>query len=37
MVAIAIGFDLMSFQFKERKKILACLFFAGTSISAHFI
>lgn len=37
LVAIAIGFDLMSFQFKDRKKIVACLFFAGLFISSHFI
>lgn len=37
LVAIAICFDLMSFQFKERKKIVTCLFFAGTLISSHFI
>ena len=27
----------MSFQFKERKKIVTCLFFAGVLISNHFI
>jgi len=37
LVAIAILFDLMSFQFKERQKIVACLFCAGTLISSHFI
>ncbi|ACH66124.1 YgjV family protein [Aliivibrio fischeri] len=37
LVAIAIGFDLMSFQFKERKKIVGCLFCAGILISSHFI
>ena len=37
LVAIAIFFDLMSFQFKERKKIVTCLFCAGTLISSHFI
>ncbi|MFC1235944.1 YgjV family protein [Vibrio sp. F74] len=37
LVSIAIGFDLMSFQFKERKKIVACLFCAGILISSHFI
>ncbi|MGL6261936.1 YgjV family protein [Vibrio sp. WXL210] len=36
LVAIAIGFDLMSFQFKDRKKIVTCLFFAGLFISSHF-
>lgn len=37
LVAIAIGFDLMSFQFKERKKIVGCLFCAGILISSHFV
>ncbi|PTP06445.1 hypothetical protein CWO17_09535 [Vibrio sp. 10N.286.45.A3] len=37
LVAIAICFDLLSFQFKERKKIVTCLFFAGVLISSHFI
>ncbi|USD59432.1 YgjV family protein [Vibrio sp. SCSIO 43140] len=37
LVAIAIGFDLMSFQFKDRQKIVACLFCAGILISSHFI
>ncbi|EJL6357699.1 YgjV family protein [Vibrio cholerae] len=37
LVAIAIVFDLMSFQFKDRQKIVTCLFFAGTLISSHFI
>lgn len=37
LVGIAILFDLMSFQFKERKKIVACLFAAGVLISSHFI
>ncbi|WP_375320152.1 YgjV family protein [Aliivibrio logei] len=37
LVAIAIGFDLMSFQFKERKKIVGCLFGAGILISSHFV
>ena len=37
LVTIAIGFDLMSFQFKERQKIVACLFCAGVLISSHFI
>lgn len=37
LVAVAIGFDLMSFQFKDRKKIVMCLFFAGLFISSHFM
>ncbi|WP_440885762.1 YgjV family protein [Vibrio campbellii] len=36
LVAIAICFDLLSFQFKERKKIVASLFCAGVLISSHF-
>lgn len=37
LVAIAIVFDLMSFQFKQRKKIVGCLFCAVILISCHFI
>ena len=37
LVAVAIIFDLMSFQFKERKKIVGCLFCAGILISSHFV
>lgn len=37
LVATAIGFDLMSFQFKDRQKIVTCLFLAGILISVHFI
>jgi len=36
LVGIAIVFDLFSFQFKERKHIVTCLFFAGILISTHF-
>ena len=36
LVGIAIIFDLLSFQFKERKHIVTCLFFAGILISTHF-
>lgn len=36
LVAIAIMFDLLSFQFKDRRKIVSCLFCAGILISAHF-
>lgn len=36
LVGIAIIFDLISFQFKERKKIVSCLFCAGILISLHF-
>ncbi|MBW3695310.1 YgjV family protein [Vibrio sp. T187] len=37
LVGIAIIFDLMSFQFKDRKRIVACLFCAGLLISSHFV
>ncbi len=37
LVAIAIVFDLMSFQFKERRKIVFCLFIAGILITGHFV
>lgn len=37
LVGFAIVFDLMSFQFKDRKKIVGCLFCAGVLISSHFI
>lgn len=30
-------FDFLSFQFKERKKILTCLFFSVILISSHFV
>lgn len=36
LVAIAICFDLLSFQFKERGKIIACLVISCTLISVHF-
>lgn len=36
LVGIAILFDLLSFQFKDRKQIVGCLFCAGILISAHF-
>ncbi|WP_432452424.1 YgjV family protein [Agarivorans sp. QJM3NY_29] len=35
-VAVAICFDFMSFQFRERAKIVTCLFCAGILISLHF-
>lgn len=37
LIAVAIIFDFFSFQFKERRKIVACLFVAGLLITAHFI
>lgn len=36
LVAIAICFDLLSFQFKERPKIIACLIVSCLLISCHF-
>ncbi|MDP3480995.1 MAG: YgjV family protein [Desulfoprunum sp.] len=36
LVAIAICFDLLSFQFKERPHIIACLIFSCILISCHF-
>lgn len=37
LIGIAIIFDFFSFQFKERQKIVACLFVAGLLITAHFV
>ena len=37
LIAIAIFFDLASFQFKSRRKIVGCLCIAGVLISSHFI
>jgi len=36
LIGVAIIFDFFSFQFKERQKIVACLFMAGLLITAHF-
>jgi hypothetical protein len=36
LVAIAICFDFLSFQFKERPKIIACLVVSCILISCHF-
>lgn len=36
LIAIAILFDLASFQFKDRRKIVACLAVAGALIASHF-
>lgn len=36
LVAIAIGFDLLSFQFKERRHIIACLIVSCLLIATHF-
>lgn len=37
LIGIAICTDTISFQFKERKKIVACLLVSCTLISAHFM
>jgi len=36
LVVIAIGFDLLSFQFKERQRIIACLIVSCLLIAVHF-
>ena len=36
LAAIAIGFDLLSFQFKDRKRIIACLIVSCLLIASHF-
>ncbi|NLX18433.1 MAG: YgjV family protein [Desulfobulbus sp.] len=36
LVGIAIGFDLLSFQFKQRRQIIACLIFSCLLIAVHF-
>jgi len=37
LVSIAIVTDILSFQFKDRKKIVGCLLISCTLISAHFM
>ena len=37
LIGIAICTDTISFQFKERKKLVACLLVSCTLISAHFM
>jgi hypothetical protein len=37
LIGIAICTDTLSFQFKERKKIVACLLVSCTLISVHFM
>ncbi len=37
LIGIAIGTDTLSFQFKERKKIVACLLISCVLISSHFM
>lgn len=37
LVTIAIGTDILSFQFKDRKKIVGCLLVSTLLISAHFM
>jgi hypothetical protein len=36
LVGVAIGFDLLSFQCKERRRIIACLIVSCLLIAAHF-
>ncbi|MGX9523037.1 YgjV family protein [Vibrio mediterranei] len=36
-IAIAIVFDLISFQFKQKRKIVCCLCISGILISTHFV
>jgi hypothetical protein len=37
LIGFAIGVDTLSFQFKERTKILACLVVSALLISSHFM
>jgi hypothetical protein len=37
LIGIAICIDIVSFQFKERTKIVACLIVSATFISTHFM
>jgi hypothetical protein len=37
LIGIAIVFDMLSFQFRQRARILACLVVAGVLITAHFV
>ncbi|MEC4727663.1 YgjV family protein [Shewanella sp. D64] len=37
LIAIAIVFDIASFQFKQRRQIIGCLCVSGVLISVHFI
>ena len=37
LIAIAIVFDIASFQFKQRRQIVCCLCVSGILISVHFI
>ncbi len=36
LVGVAIGFDLLSFQFKERRRIIACLVISCLLVASHF-
>jgi len=36
LVVVAIGFDLLSFQFKERRRIIACMAISCLLIAVHF-
>ena len=37
LVTLAIGFDLFSFQLKQREKMLVCFMSAATLIAIHFL
>lgn len=37
LIAIAIVFDLASFQFKKKEQVILCLFFSGVLIGTHFL
>ena len=37
LIGFAICFDMMSFQFKDRKKIVLCFFCASILIGIHFV
>ena len=36
LIVIAIVFDILSFQFKQKQKIVACLSISGVLITSHF-
>jgi len=37
LIGIAVFFDILSFQFKERKKIVSCLLVSCSLIAVHFM
>lgn len=37
LVGVAIGFDLLSFQFRQRRQIIACLVVSCLLVSVHFV